>query len=161
MQKKKTGPSFYAPMPKVVDSSADILSRDEYFSTRKSVVPIALSREQNETIIHEAERRMWRSEVDQEVCVVCNRWINLSSLRIWDSHSKDEHTTKIIVSMKERLSVKELPIEIPCDLRAFYRIALYDNPSFPFYQFQDVILSPSPRFLFQKFIFFMHLKVAF
>ena len=74
---------------------------------------------------------------------------------------KDKHTTKIIISMKERLSAKELPMEIPFDLRAFYRIALYDNPSFPFYQFQDVILSPSPRFLFQNFIFFMHLIGAF
>ena len=127
------------------------------------MVPIALSREQNETIIHDAERRMWRSEVDQEVCVVCDRWINLSSLRIWDLHSKDELTAKIVVAIKERLSAKELPIDIPfdLDLRAFYRIALYDNPSFPFYQFQDVILSPSPRFLFQKFVFFMHLKAAF
>jgi len=148
-------------MPKVVNSSADILSRDEYFSTRKNVVPIALSREQNETIIHEAERRMWRNEVDQEVCVVCDRWINLSSLRIWDLHSKDDLTAKIIVAIKERLSARELPMEIPFDLRAFYRIALYDNPSFPFYQFQDVILSPSPRFLFQKFIFFINLKAAF
>jgi hypothetical protein len=149
-------------MPKVVNSSADILSRDEYFATRKNVVPIALSlANRMRPLNRETEQRMWRSEVDQEVCVVCDRWINLSSLRIWDLHSKDEHTTKIIISMKERLSAKELPIEIPFDLRAFYRIALYDNPSFPFYQFQDVILSPSPRFLFQNFIFFMHLIGAF
>jgi hypothetical protein len=149
-------------MPKVVNSSADILSRDEYFATRKNVVPIALSlANRMRPLNRETEQRMWRSEVDQEVCVVCDRWINLSSLRIWDLHSKDKHTANIIVAMRERLSAKDLPIEIPFDLRAYYRIALYDNPAFPFYRFQDVMLSPSPRFLFQKICFIYAFRSSF